>query len=168
MTKQIKITIGLIAFLAIAVVVLYFLNSPDTAPDQHVFNITIGETVHTVDIETFNAIGIIDITSNYNTSNTGDETRNFGGVPFKAILDYLDIDASGYSSVVFTAHDSYSTAISIEEALDQEVCVIVSHEDGERIKDRENGGSGPFMMVLPMDQFSQRWCKYLGEVSFNE
>ncbi len=169
MTKQVKIAIAIIVALAIATVALYFLNRPSVTAQDSSFNIEANNEIYEIDIALLEEIGIIDIAANYNTSNTdGDETRNFEGVPLVHILEHLKIDMTNCTGVVFTANDSYSTGISIDEALDPEICFIATGEDGEQLQGRENGGSGPFMMVLPNDQFSQRWCKYLAEVTFNE
>jgi len=86
------------------------------------------------------------------------------GAVDKSVFDYLGIDYSSAKSVSFTAADGYASALTIAEALDEENCFIVFDEDGKPLGTKENGGSGPYMMILPNDQFSQRWCKFLLEI----
>lgn len=107
-----------------------------------------------------------EIVANYKKSGKDPEQRHYTGVPFAQVLTLKGIDAQGYSSVVFTAADGYASALPIADALNAENCYIIIAEEGQPLGKKEDGGSGPFRMILPNDQFSQRWCSFLLEVSF--
>ena len=131
------------------------------------FKILTQEEEYTVSVADIENIGIQDIKANYKPSGKAPVERTYQGVPFADILGSLDIDTSSYQTVTFTAADGYATAISIDEAVDPEICAIVTKLDNQPLGKKEEGGSGPLMMILPKDQFSQRWCKFLMEVQFS-
>jgi len=93
------------------------------------------------------------------------QLRNFTGVPLVAILDYFYIDYSEVGTVVFTSLDGFAAAISIEEATDETNTFIVFKESGQALGTREEGGLGPYMVVVALDQFPNRWARYLMEVT---
>ncbi len=169
MKKETKIIIVILIVLLVGTVILYFLNKPNTmVSDDEMFVILVGEETYEVNQSVLDEIGMQDIAANYDSSNTDGEIRNFEGIAFQQLVEHFGIDTSTYSSVTFKAIDSYTSGVDMTKAMDPQQCVIVSHEEGEPLGDKESGGSGPFMMVLPQDQFSQQWCKYLAEVSFHE
>ncbi|MEG1049777.1 MAG: hypothetical protein RSE24_04475 [Oscillospiraceae bacterium] len=175
MTKQTKIAAAVLGLLLVTTVVLLMLNSPSAQEKQELsksgsFKITLDGTTKTVTMKDIEAVGISDISANYKPSGKQPVTRVYQGVSFAALLKYLELDtvalAEKNTSVVFTAIDGYTTAIKMEEALDEGKCAIVVSLENKPIGSKEDGGTGPYMMVLPQDQFSQRWCKFLGEVTF--
>ncbi len=169
MKKETKIIIAILVALLIGTVVLYFLNRPNTAvSEDEMFVVLVWEESYEVNQAVLDEIGMQDIEANYDSSNTDGEIRNFAGVTFQQLMEHFGIDTSAYSSVTFKAIDSYTSGVDMAKAMDPQQCVIVSQEEGEPLGDKQSGGSGPFMMVLPQDQFSQQWCKYLAEVSFHE
>jgi len=105
------------------------------------------------------------INANYKPSRNNVPTqKQFTGVSLKSVFDHFGVDYSIAKSVGFTAADGYASALPIADALDEENCFIVFEEEGEPLGTKENGGNGPFMMILANDQFSQRWCKFLLEI----
>jgi hypothetical protein len=103
--------------------------------------------------------------ANYKKSGQAATNRTFQGVSLKAVVERMGIDYSRYVSVSFLAAAGYASALSIVEAMDDGNCYIVIAEENKPLGTRESGGSGPFMMILANDQFSQRWCKFLLEVN---
>lgn len=169
MTKQMKISLAILgALLALAAVFavlnLRGLDEKKAAAQAQAFTIVIGEEKTTVTIEDMQTIGIRDIPANYKPSGKAPVERIYQGVPFVEVLTYKGISPADYKTVVFTAADGYSTAISAEEALDPEKCVIATGLAGAPLEGKE-AGTTSLMMILPKDQFSQRWCKFLLEAS---
>jgi Tfp pilus assembly protein PilE len=118
-----------------------------------------------VSVEDIHALSPVDVRANYKITGFSAETRVYQGVSLKAVLDSLGIDYDECQSVLFTAADGYTSILRPARALDSENCYIVISEGGKPLGTLESGGTGPFMMILPSDRFSQSWCKYLLEVT---
>lgn len=174
MNKQTKLAIAVLVVLFAMTLVFLKLNQPSSEEKQNLLNagkftITAGDIKKEVTIKDIEEAGVSEIAANYKPSGKQPTTRMYGGIPFSDLLDYLQVDTSSFdiekATVVFTAIDGYTSAISLKEALDKELCAITISLDGKPLGDKTNGGSGPFMMVLPKEQFSQQWCKFLAEVT---
>ena len=164
-----KLVAGIVIGLATAVVVLALLNRTNTvtkkeAQDNGSFSLFAGREEYTVVMGDIEALSPLDIEANHRKSGQASETRTYRGVSLKAVVERLGIDASRFQSVSFTAVDGYASALTIGEAMDGGNCYIVVAMDGEPLGTKDDGGSGPFMMILAHDPFSQRWCKFLLEV----
>ena len=152
--------IAVIAALAVGVGVLAALNNKDATARQQLrddaaFLIAANGAEHRVTMEEFLSLEQREIEANYKKSGKAPETRVYTGVPFAELLRMKGIDCAGMKTAVFSAADGYSSALAMEEALDEAGCWIVLDE----------GGDGPFRMILPRAQFSQNWCKLLTDVT---
>ena len=170
MAKGTKIVIIVSAILAVIVAVFAWLNRDyiamrSGAQESSVFFVSAGGEEFSVNMEDLTALSPADIPANYKTTGQDAETRVYQGVSLKEIIDYLEIDYSGFSSAHFFAADGYASALTIKEAMDSGKCFIAVSLDKKPLGTKEDGGSGPFMMILPGDRFSQRWCKFLIEVT---
>ena len=163
--KSTIVVIAVIAVLAIGVAVLAALNGRDAAGkkqlrDDAVFVILDGRaqpavTLAEVTMEDFLSLEQRGFEAIYKKSGKDPETRSYTGAPFAEVLRAKGIDPAGFTAAAFSAADGYASAISMEDALDGEGCYIAA----------EIGDDGPFRMILPKDQFSQRWCKMLVDVT---
>ena len=165
------IIVAVLAALAVAVVVLAVLNkesvaSKQDAQDRGVFYIYAGDAEYAVSLDDIEALGPFDIAANHKSSGNAAETQMYQGVSLKEVLASLQIDATKYGSVSFLAADGYASSLTVERALDENNCYIVTAMDGKPLGTRADGGSGPFMMILANDAFSQNWCKFLLEIRF--
>jgi len=163
-SKGTKIVIITIVVLAVAVVILAILNYSNLAErlalqESGTFLLTVEGYTHTVSPDDLNAIGGVDVSA----SSRG-EQRNFTGVPLAGVFTHFDIDYSGASSVAFRSIDGFTTAVSIAEALDYTNVFVVFREDGEPLGTMNDGGIGPYMVVVVRDSFPNRWARYLMEV----
>jgi DMSO/TMAO reductase YedYZ molybdopterin-dependent catalytic subunit len=80
------------------------------------------------------------------------------GVPFKYILDKVGIKDNAIK-VVFYCADGYSTAITIEEALKDNV-ILAYKINGKTLPD-DHGY--PVRMVIP-DKYGMKWAKWITEI----
>lgn len=165
------IVAAVVVALAVVVVVFALLNREGAEEKMQlqndaVFLITAGGETVQVSMEDMESLTPRDIEATYKKSGKKPEIRTYTGVPLADILALKGVDASGYTTVTFTAADGYASALPLEEALSARDCFIVVMEGGEPLGKREDGGSGPFRMILPNDEFSQRWCSFLMEVQF--
>ena len=152
--------IAILAALAVGVAVLAALSGKSAVEkrlllDDAAFLIVAGEDEYRVTMEEFLALEQQEIEANYKKNNKDPETRTYTGAPFAAVLRMKAIDLADITTAVFSAADNYTSPLPIEDALDEENCFIVA----------DSGGEGPFRMILAKDQFSQRWCKLLTDVT---
>jgi len=157
--KSTMILAAVLAALGVAVAVLAALNGKAAAAKKQLlggaaFLIVAGETEYKVTMEEFLGLEQREFEANYKKSGKDPQTRVFTGAPFAQVLRMKGVDPSQYSSAVFAASDGYCSALPIADALDGENCFIVV----------DQGGDGPFRMILAKDRFSQRWCKLLTDV----
>jgi len=124
------------------------------------FMITSGEETISVSLA-----DLLDIGAEEVTSSPRGERRDFTGVPLVRVFDQFGVDYSEARTVVFTSLDGFVTALTIAEVLDEENTFIVFEEDGEPLGTREEGGRGPYMVVVALDPFPNRWARYLMEVT---
>ena len=158
-----------VIILTLAAAILAFLNRENIAEkkamqDSNTFLIIANGKQTIVTMDDITALEPCVVNANYKSSGENPVEKQYTGVSLKSVVDYFNIDYSKAKSVSFTAADGYASVIPISDALDEENCFIVIEEDGKPLGTKENGGSGPYMMILPNDQFSQRWCKFLLEI----
>jgi len=152
--------IAVLAVLAIGVAVLAVLNGREAAQKKQrlsdeYFVILADGTEHRVTMEDIEALGPRDIQANYKKSGKDPETRVYTGVPFAAVLRHIGVDPVKFRSAAFAASDAFMSIRPMEVALDENNCFIVI----------DDGGEGPFRMILAKDRFSQYWCKLLTDVT---
>ena len=124
------------------------------------FLIIAGDSTHTVSMGDLLTIGGVDV-----SSSPRDVLREFKGVSLVNIFNHLGIDYSGAETVGFMSSDGFMSAVSIDEATDGANTFIVFEERGLPLGTIENeDGCGPFMAVIALDPFPNRWTKYLTEV----
>jgi len=172
MNRNTKIVAVTVAALVLAVAALALLNRDYAAErralqESGTFRINAGDQQYTVTMDDLEQAGSREINANYKTNLKPAVQKRFKGVPLKNILDYFDVDYSEARSVSFSAADGYVSAAQISHAIDVENCFIVFEVDGKPLGTTESGGDGPFMAIFAKDRFSQRWCKYLLEITVN-
>jgi len=123
------------------------------------FLLTAGEYTHVIYMSDLITIGAVSL-----SSSPRGVLREFTGVPLVNIFRHLELDYSGASTVSFSSQDGFMSAVSIDEALDAANSFIVFEESGEALGTMEDGGRGPFMIVIALDPFPNRWARYLTEV----
>ncbi len=164
MKKSTGIVIAVLAVLTAGAAILAALNGAQATAKKKLQNdaeflIVTGEgkqkVTHKVTMEELQALEPQAIEAVYKKSGKDPETRAFTGVPFAAVLRAKNIDPTGFKTAAFTASDGYASALPIADALNEESCFIVI----------DSGDEGPFRMILAKDQFSQRWCKLLTDVT---
>ena len=88
----------------------------------------------------------------------------FKGVRMQDLLDSVDIPAEEINQVITKSVDAYTVALSQEEVLSEDNVYVIHEIDGETLISREEGGWGPFMIVIREETFAQRWNRYLMEI----
>jgi len=137
--KQVVI---ILAVLAIILLILIYFNNNDAVNDHLIFKFDKMEEI-IPDISIFQ-------------TNTIHTKRNdtFQGIPLINIMASVKISEEDYSSLVFHTSDGGSLAVGMNEINDLYLVEIT--------KDKENY----LRLVIPTDDFPQRWMKYISLVEF--
>ncbi len=106
------------------------------------------------------SIGEVDFTATLDTSNSDPEDFQYTGVLLKNIFSHAGITLEGREAIVVSAADGYTVAIPMDKFMADDNVYLAYKKEGELIGTREEGGKGPYQMIVSKDQFSQFWCKY--------
>lgn len=171
--KSTVIVASIVSILIILVCILGYLNWIQNSGQRErdakgVFLVKYEGKQFEVNQEMLNSLVPYEITANYKKSGKAPVPTVYKGVPLVRILEKLQIDTSKISSVSALASDGYASAITGKDALDPDQAFIAFEQDGKNLGNKADGGSGPMMMILAKDQFSQRWVKYLSEIQIVE
>jgi len=109
----------------------------------------------------------VEFKATQDTSDSGPEEHTFKGVLLKDVIAgaFSEDELKNASKVVVKAIDGYTTALSPEEVMEQDNVYLAFEKDGKPLGSKADGGSGPYQVIITKDQFSQRWCKFVTEVS---
>lgn len=88
----------------------------------------------------------------------------FTGVALKRIIEAAGLDLAAINQVVTRAADGYSVALTGDEVRMDDNVYLVYEQDGKDLGTREDGGTGPYRLIIRKDEFAQRWNKYLMEI----
>lgn len=126
---------------------------------------TQGKTIASVDKKTIMGMQVENFSAVLQAGGRPAEKHSYKGVSVKKILQQQDASIlKGKKEVIFRGIDGYAVSFSIDEIQEEESVYLVYEEDGKLLKNKKQGGKGPYMVVPRKDEFGQRWCKYLSEV----
>ncbi len=91
----------------------------------------------------------------------------YKGIELKTLLASLGISAKDTDRITFNASDGYRVILDMDEVLEHNNVYLVFERDGEVLKSKKKGGSGPYQLVIRTDPFSQRWVKNVDEIVIN-
>jgi len=171
MKKSTMILTAVILILVIAVGGFAYLNRGNIEQKQELqdskqFYIKQGdEVIATVTMDDIESVGLEEINAILDTSETEPTPIHFSGVEFSKLLSFKNIDTTAVATYEFMALDGYATAVTAEEAVMPANVFIVVKQDGEWLKNKGEGGMGPYLMIIKSSLFSQRWCKFLESVT---
>jgi len=162
---------AVIAVLAAATLFLGYLNMRSmetTAGEAGDISFTAGGNTTRLSFEELTALDSREFKAVEDTSSSGPAARKFKGVLLKDALNKAAIDdevIKASSKILIKGLDGYITALSPQEVLEAEGIYLAFEKNGKPLGNMKNGGSGPVQLVANTDSFSQRWCKYVIEVS---
>jgi len=165
------IIIALIAVIGITAFLNQDENTKKTALNSEaIFEVTQNEQIMaTYTMTDIQAMGEKKFAATLKSSGNDPVDHTYVGVPLITILESAGIDdLSGKSSIVVSAIDGYMVSVDIEKVLDSENVYLAYMKDDELIGTREEGGDGPYRLIISKDQFSQYWCKYAYSVEVKD
>ena len=166
--KQKYLIVAVTSLLLLAIVAAMWVLSGNNLGDGVARSKTItfmvdGEAIATIDRDDLATMEYRTFPAVIRSNGRKPQTTRYTGVPLADLCQRLELDLNGKSQVVVKAIDGYITILTIEE-LRQGRAYLAFQMDGEDLKPINEGGNGPFQLVLPDDPFSQRWCKYVYQV----
>jgi len=160
-----------IAVLSAFVIILGYLNMKDmdkSSLEEGNIRIISGENATALNFEEITALPHHDFKAVEDTSSSGPASRKYKGVLLRDVLNKASIDneaITAASKVFVKGLDGYVIALAAEEVLADTGIYLAFEKNGKPLGNMKNGGSGPFQLIAVTDSFSQRWCKYVFEVS---
>jgi DMSO/TMAO reductase YedYZ molybdopterin-dependent catalytic subunit len=86
-------------------------------------------------------------------------------VPVHQILEQTVQDfASEATQVVIYAQDGYVTAFSMDEITESDNIFLAYSKNGQGLGTLDDGGTGPFRIIIQEDEFGTRSVKYVNQI----
>lgn len=166
MKKQNKIIIAIISILVVVIGMTAFLNKDNVKEKTTLNNDAIfiakykGEIIKQYTMAEIRALGEMSFTAIKDTSSSEPVEHTYLGVPLIKVFEDAGVEVFSDDVIVNLAADGYAVALEAEKVLEAENVFITYMVDDQPIGTREEGGNGPYQIIVSKDQFSQYWCKY--------
>lgn len=123
-----------------------------------------GKEVDIVELGLLEDLSPEEFKANLKSSGKDPVEHTYKGVMLKDVLASKGQSLEDKSQVIIRSVDGYTVALSPEEVAEDENVYIVYEMDGKPLGTKEDGGSGPYQVVIRKDPFGQRWAKFVVEV----
>lgn len=170
--KQGKIITVILIVLAVLVAGLVYANKGDLEEkralnNEAVFVVLEGEKeIKSYNMSEIAALGDTTFEANLKSSGKDPEAHTYTGVLLKAILEDAGLDVGTGGNAIVSAIDGYVVGVTNDKLAEEDNVYLCYIRDGELIGTREEGGDGPYQLIISKDQFSQYWCKYAYSVAY--
>ncbi|HZK57546.1 MAG TPA: molybdopterin-dependent oxidoreductase [Clostridia bacterium] len=165
-----KKTVFLVIAILIAIVGIFAYLNSDYIKDKKGMHINAEIMLKEGDKETLltfdeiKKLGEEEFKANLKSAGNPAVEHSYRGVPLKNVIKEANIDTEDKTQVIVRAVDGFTSAYNISEVLEDNNMYLVYMMDNEPLKSREDGGDGPYQIIVRKDQFSQRWAKYVLEI----
>ncbi|WZL72375.1 hypothetical protein QBE52_14945 [Clostridiaceae bacterium 35-E11] len=119
-----------------------------------------GKEIAAIDMKTIKSLGESKFEAKLKKSGEDPTPYTYTGVLLKKIFENYEVELKNKSAVVVKAIDGYTVAVDIEKVLADDNVYLTYMREGEGLGNKEDGGSGPYQMIISKDPFSQYWCKF--------
>ncbi len=124
-----------------------------------------GETVRKFSYEEICSMDSISVEKEIVSSSKKNESGVYTGVPLRSILEEADDSMlTECSEVIGKAADGFVSAYSMSEVRDSDGILVIYEKDGEPLKGKADGGSGPLRILAADDVYGTRSTMYLTQV----
>lgn len=113
-------------------------------------------------------LGPENFTAELKSSGKPAQDHTYTGLPVQALFEEANISLEADQSVNIKAIDGCTVAVDSSEILDQDHIYLVYEMDGTGLGNNEDGGSGPYQVIMRKDEFGQRWCKHVVEIAIHD
>lgn len=166
MKKKIGIIIGVLVVIVGITAYMNMRNSKSLIALQENAQFSIkedGNEKMTFTLDQIRQFGETDFKGNYKTKGKDAVEYTYTGVPFKNVLKEAGIPLADKTSVVVSSVDGYAVPYDIEKIKEDDNIYLAYMKEKEALKEKDDGGCGPFLIVVSKDQFSQNWAKFAVE-----
>ncbi len=166
MKRKYRSVIILIVLLIVGVGVFAYLNRPQGDIEKGVLSIKKnGEVLKELSMEEIKSLPKVEEKIAFSSSNNSNENAIYTGVPLRKILDSVDPQLLQNATQVITkAEDGFVSTFSVKEVTASDNIILAYAREGKALGTKENGGIGPFRIVVKTDPFGNRSTKYLNEL----
>lgn len=164
MKKSTMMITGIMVFLVLVVGITAYLNQENAARktnDDAIFTIyEDGQQIAAYNMVEIQAMGEESFQAHLKTNGKDPISYTYTGVLLKTILEKAEVSLQGKTSVIVSAIDGYVVSVSMDKVMADDNVYLAYMRESELIGTREDGGKGPYQMIIRKDPFSQYWCKY--------
>lgn len=114
-----------------------------------------------VGLEVLKSLGFEKFEAVLDTSSTDASLYEYSGIQLVKLLVELGYEIHEKDRIIATGADGFSVAYSGEEVLEDGNIYIAVMEEGNYLGGIEDGGSGPYEIIVIKDSFSNRRCKWV-------
>lgn len=125
---------------------------------------TEGSEPTTFNMEDVKAVGEESFQAVVRSSARPPSEHTFTGVALQALLVAAGIDLEAAQQVIIRSVDGFVIALTVDEVRQKENIYLAYAMDGEGLGTREEGGSGPYQVIIREDPFSNRWSKFVTDI----
>lgn len=166
MSRKISITI---AVLILVIAVFAWLNAPEAELRQanqinNTFLIssnTVRIAINSGDLHIFDQH---EIEGTLRSSGGALTTDIYTGIRFTDLINHYQLEFTENHRLISRSADGYTTAFNYAEATLPGNLVIAFAKNDKPLGTKEEGGIGPYLLMVTADQFGQRWNKFLMEL----
>ncbi|MBT9159086.1 MAG: hypothetical protein AAGB97_06680 [Dehalococcoidia bacterium] len=162
--------IAIVVVLAAIVGVTAYLNRGDLAErreamEKGMFTVTFGEVNIVYKMDDIKELGETGIKATLRGSGRTPVEYSFTGVPLRNLfIDRDDINIDTIERGVVRSVDGFAVAFTLAEMMAEDNIYIVYKVNGEPLGTREDGGTGPYRIIVRQDPFAMRWARYAVEL----
>jgi hypothetical protein len=155
-----------IAGLIITAAVLVLLNKDFTVKNKQLNNEAVfivmenEQEIKKYSMEMIYNLGETTFEANLKSSGKDPVKHTYTGVLLKSILNDAGVLSEQKNYVIITAADGYAVTVTRDKFMDDDNVYLAYKRDNELLGKKEDGGNGPYQMIIRKDPFSQYWCKY--------
>ncbi|WP_461204696.1 molybdopterin-dependent oxidoreductase [Clostridium sp. DL1XJH146] len=166
MNKNKKTIVSIVVALVVIIGVFAFLNQDSVSEKKSLNNDAIfivmdnGEEVQRFNMEEIRNLGETNFKANLKTNGKDPVEYEYTGVLLKTLFEEAGVSIEEKDAVVMTAADGYATSVEMKKVMEDDNVYVAYMREGESIGTKEDGGKGPYQIIISKDQFSQYWCKY--------
>lgn len=171
--KHNVIIISVIAFLIVIIGIATYLNRDNVSQKTKLNNEAMFSVMDNgIEIKSYNMseiqlLGEVMFYAHLKSSGNDAVEYLYTGVPLIKILEDAGVDTDGSEAAIVSAIDGYVVSVSMAKVQDAENVYLAYMRGGELLGTREDGGDGPYQLIICKDKFSQFWCKYAYSVELD-
>lgn len=163
-----KVLLAVIAVLVVTIAVLAWINGRSIAGLEPATLIVKdnGQEVGSITLEQISALeGVEEFSVVLRSSGKEPVENRYTGIALAKVLAAVKPGLlTSDTQVSVKAIDGYAVAYTGEEALQAGHLYLVWLKDGKALGNKSQGGSGPLLVIPRLDEYGQRWCKFVVEV----